>query len=59
MNKANTDITYCMSLTCKRKCWRHSSNFEFEEGRNYCFQDKCINTDFALNIPVNEHKKLL
>ena len=38
--KANFDTTYCTSLTCKNKCWRHSSNFEFEENEYYCFQDK-------------------
>ena len=42
--KADFDTTYCRSITCKRKCWRHVSNFEFEEDKNYWFQDKCINT---------------
>ena len=41
--KADFDTTYCKSITCKNKCWRHVSNFEFEEDKNYWFQDKCIN----------------
>lgn len=39
--KANFDTTYCQSSTCKDKCWRHVSNFEFEEGKNYCYMNNC------------------
>lgn len=44
--RANFDTTYCQSLTCKRKCWRHVSNFEFEKENYYWFQDKCINHEW-------------
>ena len=40
--RADFDTTYCQSVTCKRKCWRHVSNFEFEEDKNYWFINKCI-----------------
>ena len=52
--KANFDTTYCKSITCKNKCWRHVSNFEFEEGKNYWFQDRCINCNCVVNVPVNK-----
>ena len=55
--KANFDITYCTSVICKNKCWRHVSNFEFDVGKNYWFQDKCINSSYSINIPVNEKKE--
>lgn len=55
--KANFDTTYCTSLACKSKCWRHISNFEFEEGKNYWLQDKCINSSYSINYPVNEEKR--
>lgn len=54
--RANFDTTYCQNLTCKRKCWRHVSNFEFEEGNYYWFQDKCINHEYSVNVPINERK---
>lgn len=57
--RANFDTTYCQNLTCKRKCWRHVSNFEFEEGNYYWFQDKCINHEYSVNVPINEKKELL
>lgn len=40
--KANLDTTYCNSVTCKHKCWRHVSNFEFEEGKDYWLIKQCI-----------------
>lgn len=52
--KANFDTTYCKSITCKNKCWRHVSNFEFEEGKNYWFQERCINCNCIVNVPENE-----
>ena len=54
---ANLDTTYCNSVTCKNKCWRHVSNFEFEKDKNYWFQDKCISSGYSINYPVNEIKK--
>ena len=35
--KANFDTTYCNSITYKSKCWRHVSDFEFKEGKNYWY----------------------
>ena len=29
----------------------------FEEAENYWFQDKCINSSYSINIPVNEKKE--
>lgn len=52
--KANFDTTYCKSVICKNKCWRHVSNFEFEEGKNYWFQDRCISCNCVINVPVNK-----
>ena len=43
MQKANTDTTYCTSITCMEKCWRHRSNFIFEEDENYWFMNTCEN----------------
>ena len=40
--KADFDTTYCNSITCKKRCWRHVSNFEFEEGRNYWYVNDCM-----------------
>lgn len=39
--KASFDKTYCVSKECKKKCWRHESNWEFDKGENYWFMDKC------------------
>lgn len=55
MSKANFDTTYCTSLTCKNKCWRYTSNFEFE--KNYWFQEKCINSGYSVNIPIEKSKR--
>lgn len=41
MEKANYDTTYCIK-ECNNKCWRHKSNYIFEEKENYWFTDKCI-----------------
>jgi hypothetical protein len=57
MSKANFDTTYCTSLTCKNKCWRHTSNFEFENDKNYWFQEKCINSGYSVNIPIEKKEK--
>ena len=40
--KADFDTTYCNSITCKSKCWRHVSNFEFEENKDYWLINRCI-----------------
>ena len=40
MKKANTDTTYCVK-ECKNKCWRHKSNYEFNDNENYCFTNTC------------------
>ena len=39
--KANTDTSYCINEKCKEKCWRHESNYEFDEKENYCFMQYC------------------
>ena len=39
--KASFDKTYCASKECKKKCWRHESNWEFEENELYWFMDRC------------------
>ena len=31
MEKAKTDRTYCVSKECDKKCFRHESNYEFDE----------------------------
>lgn len=41
MEKANYDTTYCIK-ECNNKCWRHKSNYIFEEEENYWFTDECI-----------------
>lgn len=41
MEKANYDTTYCIK-ECNNKCWRHKSNYIFEEKENYWFTDECI-----------------
>lgn len=40
--KADFDTTYCNSITCKNKCWRHVSNFEFEKDKNYWYVNDCM-----------------
>lgn len=40
--KADFDTTYCKSITCKNRCWRHVSNFEFEEDKNYWYINDCM-----------------
>ena len=39
--KASFDKTYCTSEICKNKCWRHKSNYEFEEDKLYWFMERC------------------
>ena len=34
--KANTDTTYCINTTCN-KCWRHISNWKFDNDKNYWY----------------------
>ena len=34
MKQANTDTTYCISIKCTKKCWRHISNYDLNE--NIC-----------------------
>lgn len=41
--KPNFDTTYCMSEKCIEKCWRHASNFNFEEGKLYWYMERCEN----------------
>lgn len=48
--QANFDTTYCINDKCDKKCWRHRSNFEFDEKENYWYQDYCM--DFL----EREHK---
>lgn len=40
--EANFDTTYCVSTKCKNKCWRHASNFEFEENKDYWLIQQCV-----------------
>lgn len=40
--KAITDITYCTCETCENKCWRHKSNFNFDEECLYWITNECI-----------------
>lgn len=40
--KANTDSTHCVNENCKEKCDRHISNYEFEDNKNYCFMQYCL-----------------
>ena len=51
---ANTDYTYCVSKTCKNKCWRHESNHEFNPYVNYSFMEECENARKS-----HENKKFL
>ena len=39
--KASFDKTYCTSKECKKKCWRHESNWEFEKDGLYWFMERC------------------
>ena len=39
---ALTDITYCVSKTCKDKCWRHEDFNIFYKELNYSFTNRCI-----------------
>lgn len=39
--QVNTDTTYCTSEKCKNKCWRHISNYKFNEKENYWFMSNC------------------
>ena len=39
---ASTDKTYCVSKTCKNKCWRHEDNNMFFKELNYSFTNVCI-----------------
>ena len=51
--KANFDTTYCKSITCKNKCWRHVSNFEFEEGKNYWYVNDCMLERYMKKVDNN------
>lgn len=42
MQKASTDMTYCVNKECNKKCFRHESNYEFDTNKNYCFQECCF-----------------
>lgn len=42
MREANTDTTYCTNKECKDKCWRHESNFSFNNKKSYWFTNECI-----------------
>lgn len=41
MAKASTDVTYCVNDKCSRKCWRHHSNYRFDEDKNYWYMECC------------------
>lgn len=38
---ANFDMIYCVSKECKDRCWRHISNYKFEPGGFYWYQENC------------------
>ena len=40
--KANTDTTYCASEECANKCDIHMSNYVFDEDKNYCWMEYCL-----------------
>lgn len=41
MERANFDTTYC-TKECEDKCWRHKSNYKFNENGLYWFTNECI-----------------
>lgn len=40
--KANFDTTYCINKECNNKCIRHQDNYEFDDSKNYWFQEYCL-----------------
>lgn len=44
MQHPNTDTTYCIK-ECKEKCWRHESNFKFNDNKIYWFTNECIEAE--------------
>jgi len=38
---ANSDTTYCTNETCLDKCWRHISNWKFNENEDYWLMEYC------------------
>ena len=57
--KADFDTTYCNSITCKNRCWRHVSNFEFEEGKNYWYINDCMLERYTKKVKQNEDKAII
>lgn len=43
MNKASTDVTYCINKECKDKCWRHISKYRLEKDEYYWYIKGCDN----------------
>lgn len=41
MEEAKKDRTYCVK-ECEEKCWRHESNYKFNEDELYSFTNTCI-----------------
>ena len=39
--KANTDNTYCKNESCSKKCWRHISNYRFDNDKDYWLMEMC------------------
>lgn len=51
--KADFDTTYCISNSCEKKCWRHVSNFEFEENKAYWYVTDCMLERFEKKVEDN------
>lgn len=51
--KADFDTTYCISNSCEKKCWRHISNFEFEENKAYWYVTDCMLERFEKKADIN------
>ena len=51
--EANFDTTYCQSVLCKTKCWRHMTNWKFDKDKNYWFMLECEFKD-KLDFKINE-----
>jgi len=43
--EASTDVTYCRKDNCSNKCWRHTSNWKFDNNQYYWFMINCCKED--------------
>lgn len=51
--KADFNTTYCNSTTCKSNCWRHITNFEFEDNKNYWYVNDCMLERYTKKVDDN------